>query len=40
MRTVTENLQNVRKAIAGMEAKIDQNRSDRHNILKQCKVSP
>ena len=38
MRTVTEDLQNVRKAIAGMEAKIDQKRSDRHNILKQCKV--
>ncbi|XP_072949682.1 structural maintenance of chromosomes protein 1A [Epargyreus clarus] len=35
---ITKDIQSVQKQIASIEARIESRRSDRHNILRQCKI--
>ncbi|XP_041979071.1 structural maintenance of chromosomes protein 1A [Aricia agestis] len=38
LATIQKDIQNVQKQIAAIEARIESRRSDRHNILRQCKI--
>ncbi|XP_048478795.1 structural maintenance of chromosomes protein 1A [Plutella xylostella] len=38
LQSIQKDIQSIQKQIASLEAKIESRRSDRHNILRQCKM--